>query len=319
MRRNQPSILLDVLLCYCSIAREEPEAKSLYSSGSGAVFSGVSQSKLRSEFLLHPSAFARALWRSRDLLWQFTQRNIELRHKGSHLGLIWSFFNPLLMLGLYVFVFGYIFKGSFDVLPNETKIDYALAIFLGLTVFQLFGEVLGVAPSVIVSNPNFVKKVVFPLELLPAASVGAALFHLLISLGLVLVGVIFLGPGLSLRILWLPLILLPAVPLALGLAWFFAAIGVFFRDLNQLIAFLSMTLMYASALFYPVSHLHGIAWSILRFNPILLLIDLSRDAVIWDRSINLVHLGYLTAISLIVCVLGYALFRKMSPAFADVL
>lgn len=299
--------------------REPPQEKSLYSSSATPVFSCVSQHKPKSEFLLDPSAFARALWRGRGLLWQFTQRNVELRHKGSHLGLIWSFFNPLLMLGLYVFVFRYIFKGSFDVLPNETKIDYALTIFLGLTVFQLFGEVLGVAPGIIVSNPNFVKKVVFPLELLPAASVGSALFHLLISLGLVLVGVVLLGPGLTPRILWLPLILLPAIPLALGLAWIFAAVGVFFRDLSQLIAFVSMTLMYASALFYPVSHLNGLAWAILRFNPILLLIQLARDVVIWDRSVNLLHLGYLTAVSLMVCVLGYALFRKISPAFADVL
>src|SRR3954470_15627370 len=92
--------------------------------------------------------FAADLWTHRELLWQFTLRNVELRHRGSHLGLIWSLLNPLLMMGLYVFVFGYIFGGKFSVLPNETKVDYALAIFLGLTVFQIFSEALATAPTV---------------------------------------------------------------------------------------------------------------------------------------------------------------------------
>src|SRR5882757_10050444 len=124
----------------------------------------MSQPTKPSSVFAGPLRFATALWRHRELLWQFTLRNVELRHRGSHLGLIWSLLNPLLMMGLYVFVFGYIFGGKFSVLPNETKIDYALAIFLGLTVFQIFAEVLATAPTVIISNPNFVKKVVFPLE-----------------------------------------------------------------------------------------------------------------------------------------------------------
>ena len=118
--------------------------------------------------------FAADLWMHRELLWQFTLRNVELRHKGSHLGLIWSFLSPLLMLALYVLVFGYIFGGSFGVIRGETRVDYALGIFIGLTIFHLLAETLALAPSLIVGNPNFVKKVVFPLEILPAANVGAA-------------------------------------------------------------------------------------------------------------------------------------------------
>lgn len=279
----------------------------------------MSQSNTRA-----PSGFGlfdapQALWRGRDLLWQFTVRNVELRHKGSHLGLIWSVFNPLLMMTVYVFIFGYVFKGSFHALENETKLDYALGIFLGLAIFQLFSEVLSVSPTLIVSNPNFVKKVVFPLELLPAASVGSAVFHLLISLALVLVGAATLGPGLTANVLWLPLIVIPLVPLALGASWLFAAIGVFFRDINQLVTFLIMVLMYASALFYSQTILSPVAWSILRFNPLLLAVELARNAVLWHQPINLVHLGYVYGFAAVVCVLGYGLFRKMSPAFADVL
>lgn len=266
-----------------------------------------------------PFRFGTELWRHRDLLWQFTLRNVELRHRGSHLGLIWSLLNPLLMMGLYVFVFGYIFGGRFNVIPNETKIDYALGLFLGLTIFQIFAEVLSIAPTVIVANPNFVKKVVFPLQVLPAANVGASLFHMLIGLSMVLAGVATLGPGLSINIIWLPVILIPVVLFSLGTAWFFAAIGVFFRDINQLVAFFSMVLMYSSAIVYPVNLVPPAAWTILRFNPILIAVDLCRDVVMWNHPIKLISLGYLSIVSVIVCIGGFWCFRKMAPAFADVL
>jgi lipopolysaccharide transport system permease protein len=264
--------------------------------------------------------FANDLWTHRELLWQFTLRNVELRHKGSHLGLLWSFLNPLLMLGLYVTVFGYIFGGRFGILPNETKADYALGIFLGLTVFQFIAEVLSVSPILIVGNPNFVKKVVFPLEILPASGVGGAAFHVLISLALVLSSVQVFGPGLQADVLWLPVILMPVVLLCLGLGWFCAALGVFFRDISQLMQFLIMVLMYASGVFYSAQRsFPAAAWVWLRFNPILLAIELARDAVLWHHPLNLHHLFYLYAFGFAVCYLGYAFFRKMKPAFADVL
>src|SRR5580658_4431140 len=117
---------------------------------------------------LRPS-FLAGFARKRDLWWQFTVRTVELRHRGSHLGLLWSVLNPLLMLGLYMFVFGFIFPNRFGVLPKETPVDFALALFLGLTLYNVIAETLGVAPTLIVSNPNLVKKVVFPLDVLPLA------------------------------------------------------------------------------------------------------------------------------------------------------
>lgn len=266
-----------------------------------------------------PLAFVTDLWRHRELLWQFTQRNVELRHKGSHLGLIWSFLNPLLMLGLYVLVFGYIFGGKFGVLPDETRMDYALGIFLGLTLFQFFAEVLAGSPLIIVGNPNFVKKVVFPLEILPIANVGSALFHLFISLCLVLLSLLFFGHGVSWGILWLPVIIAPLVLLAMGTAWLFSALGVFFRDLGQLTQFLTLALMYASAVFFSASKIPAALWVFLRFNPVMLAIELARDAALWQRSLNYHHLAYLYASGLLACYLGHLAFRRMKPAFADVL
>ena len=105
--------------------------------------------------------------RRRDLWWQFTVRAVEMKHRGSYLGIIWTVINPLLMMGLYLFVFGTIFGGSFHALADETKLDYALGLFLGLTFFNVLAETISIAPSLIVTNPNLVKKVVFPLEVLP--------------------------------------------------------------------------------------------------------------------------------------------------------
>lgn len=262
--------------------------------------------------------FTTDLWTHRELLWQFTLRNVELRHKGSHLGLVWSFLNPLLMLGLYVLVFGYIFQGSFGVLPGETRLDYALGIFLGLTLYHFLSEVLGLSPSLIVANPNFVKKVVFPLEILPAATVGAAFVHLLISLALLLVCLLVAGVNLTWGLLWLPVIILPLGLMALGLAWFVSALGVFFRDIGQIVQFISMALLWASGVFYSAQK-HPEAWVYLRYNPLLLAVDLARDAVLWARPVNPNHLAYVYAAGLAACWLGYLAFRRMKPAFADVL
>lgn len=262
--------------------------------------------------------FVADLWQHRSLLIQFIRRNVELRHKGSHLGLVWSFLNPVLMLGLYVLVFGYFFDGSFGVQPGETRLDYAMGIFLGLTVFHFVSEVLAVAPGIISSNPNFVKKVVFPLEVLPAAGVGAAAFHMLISFGLALLGMLFLSRGLHPSLLWIPVIFLPVVLLCLGLAWLVSALGVFFRDISQFIQFLSLAIMWASGIFYSAANFPE-AWVYLRFNPILLAIELTRDAALWHRPINHTHLLYLYACSLLLCYAGHAVFRRIKPAFADVI
>lgn len=262
--------------------------------------------------------FAADLWQHRELLWQFTLRNVELRHKGSHLGLIWSFLNPLLMLGLYVLVFGYIFGGKFGVTPNETKAEYALGIFLGLVLFHFIAEVLSGAPALIVGNPNFVKKVVFPLGILPASTVGAAFFHLIVSLVMALIGVLIAGFSVTLAWLWLPVVLVPVVLLGLGLSWFFSALGVFFRDTGQIMQFLTMALMWCSAVFFSAHH-YPAAWTYLRFNPLLLAINIVRDAVLWAQPINVIHLLYLYGAGLIAAVLGYAAFCRMKPAFADVL
>ena len=122
------------------------------------------------------------LLRYRELFANLFRRDFQAKYKGSVLGIFWSVLNPLLMLGLYMFEFGFIFPNKFGVLPKETNVDFALALFLGLTLYNVIAETLGVGPTLIVSNPNLVKKVVFPLDVLPLAQIGASWFHLLVSL-----------------------------------------------------------------------------------------------------------------------------------------
>lgn len=265
--------------------------------------------------------FAADLWQHRDLLWQFTLRNVELRHKGSHLGLIWSFLGPLLMLGLYVLVFGFIFAGRLkDGANEETRLEYALAVFLGLAIHHFIAEVLTLSPTAVVANPNFVKKVVFPLPVLPAAGVGAAFVHFLITLGLVFLGALLAGIPLSWGTIgWLPVILLPLVLAALGLGLALASLGVFWRDLVHVTQFLSLALLFASAVFYPISQIPAAAWAVLKFNPLIHVIDESRHALFWARPPQALHLAYLYAVGLGTLLLGGTIFHRLRRTFADVL
>ncbi|RXK55735.1 ABC transporter permease [Oleiharenicola lentus] len=267
-----------------------------------------------------PNAILVTLWRNRSLVGQFTKRQVELRHKGSHLGLVWSLLNPLLMLALYVVVFGYIFGGRFkpEELP-ETRVEYALVVFLGLAIHHFLAEVMATSPSLVTSNPNFVKKVVFPLEILPAANLGAASVHFLITLGLVLGGALVCGVPLQAGVLWLPVLILPLALMALGLSLGLSALGVFWRDVAQITQFLSLALLFASAVFYPVAKIPPEIYTILRFNPLLLTIQEARSVVFWDHPLNFTHLAYLGGCGLISYLLGAWIYQRLRPSFADVL
>jgi lipopolysaccharide transport system permease protein len=268
------------------------------------------------------SSFLTDFARKRDLWWQFTVRAVELRHRGSHLGLLWSVLNPLLMLGLYMFVFGFIFPNKFGVLARETPVDFALALFLGLILYQVIAETLGVAPTLIVGNPNLVKKVVFPLDVLPLSQIGASWFHLLVSLVLLMIGSLAMGRSLTFSgFLWLPVILLPHLLLTAGLCLLLAALGVFFRDISQMIPFISNIIMWASAVIYPTSRIRAYpaVWNVLKWNPFLETVQLVRCALLWHRPINLDLLAYTYAAGATAFLAGGWFFRKMQPAFADVL
>ena len=261
----------------------------------------------------------RDFYRHRDLLWQFTLRDIQLRHRGSFLGMLWAVLTPLLMMALYYFVFGLIFGRNYGVLEQESEIEFALGLFLSLNLYQFMAEVLMVAPLVIVNRPNLVKKVVFPLDIIPAATLGAALFHLLISLGLFIVGLAVFGNGFNVNNLWFPVILLPLLFLTMGLSWLLASLGVFLRDISHIMQVVTTVILYASAVFYSASMVPTEIWEFLKFNPLIHIIELSRNVLLWNLSIDLKYLVYLYGLGLLTLFLGYGVFQKLKPAFADVL
>jgi lipopolysaccharide transport system permease protein len=258
--------------------------------------------------------------RKRDLWWQFTVRAVESRYRGSYLGIIWAVLNPVLMLGIYYVVFGLIFSGHFRDPKVETQTDYAMAMFLGLTLYMLVADTLGTSPLLIIGNTSLVKKVVFPLEILPLSNCGGLWFNLAIGLVLALSGSLIFGSGLTLAgLAWLPVILIPFMMLSAGLAWLFAALGVFYRDLAQVMPFLAQVVLYSSAVFYPVSRIPASLWVILKWNPFLQTVVLAREVVLWDLPVNVARLGYTYAAGLAALMAGRWVFLRLRPAFADVI
>lgn len=271
---------------------------------------------------VRPWRVLREAWKQRYLLWQFSLRFFGQRYKGSVLGVIWVFLSPLLMMLLYTFVFGIIFDGRFGVTEGETCIDYALGIFLGLTLFNVVAESIGTAPSLILSHPNLVKRVVFPLEILPVANLAPIFVNFLASLALVIVGVLASGRTLEVDDFTLLLVFVPVFWMSLGLSWLLSAVGTFVRDIQNIVQFLTLVLMYCSAVFfsaYRVQTEAPTAWMFLKFNPLVHGIDIARSALLWDLPIDWGALGYLWATSFLIMGAGYAAFKRSAPYFAEVL
>ncbi|WP_246195911.1 ABC transporter permease [Pseudomonas piscis] len=257
-------------------------------------------------------------WRHRELLRALISREIAGRYRGSTAGLLWSFFNPLLMLLVYTFVFSMVFKVRWEG-SNDSTSQFALLVFTGLLVFNLFSDCIGRAPRLVLNHGNYVKKLLFPLDILPLVLLGTALFHLLMGM-VVWLGFYLLVFGLPPpTALLLPLVLLPLVLLALGLSWFLAALGVYLRDIDQVIGVLMSALLMLSAVFYPVTALPTAFQPWFYLNPLALVIESSREVLIWGvvPSIGL-WLGEMLA-ACVVAVLGWAWFQKTRQGFADVL
>lgn len=256
--------------------------------------------------------------RQRTLIWQFARRDVLARYRGSLLGLGWSFLTPLLMLAVYTFVFRVVFKARWgDGAAGD--FEFALQVYAGLIVFSLFAEVASRAPRLILDQPNLVKKVVFPLEILPWVAVLAGLFHLALNLAVLLVAAAIARGGWPLSTLSLPLLLASFVPLLLGLSWFLAALGVFIRDVGQITSLLVNLLMFLSPVFYPASMLpeHWQPW--LRANPLTPMIEQLRRVVLDGLWPDWPQLVLQFAIGLAVAWFGARWFAATRKGFADVL
>jgi len=265
-------------------------------------------------------ALGKSLWRNRQLIVQMTKREVLGRYKGSVMGLAWSFFNPVFMLVVYTFVFSEIFKSRWGGIGgDDNKTQFAVLLFVGMIVLSLFSEVLNRAPGLIVSNVNYVKKVVFPIEILPVIAMGAALFHSLISLGVLLVAFALFNGYLNWTLFFIPFVLLPMIILNMGLAWILASLGVFLRDVGQTIGIITTVLMFLSPVFYPVSAVPARFRPFIMANPLTFIIEQARAVLILGRLPNWAGLGIYTIIATVVAWAGYAWFQKTRKGFADVL
>ena len=267
-----------------------------------------------------PLALGKSLWRNRQLITQMTKREVVGRYKGSAMGLAWSFFNPLFMLAVYTFVFSGIFQSRWTGLDgDDSKTQFAVVLFVGMIVLNLFSEVLNRAPSLILDNVNYVKKVIFPLEILPIIAMGAALFHGLISLCVLISAFALFNGYAQWTAIFTPLVLLPLIIFTTGLAWMLAAIGVFLRDVGQTISIITTVLMFLSPVFYPVTAVPEKFRPFIMANPLTFIIEQARDVLILGNMPNWIGLGIYTLVASLVAWAGFALFQKTRKGFADVL
>lgn len=256
---------------------------------------------------------------NRQLIIQMIKREVMIRYKGSIFGLLWAFFTPIFMLTMYTFVFSVIFKMRWGNLIEGNKIQFATILFVGLMTQNLFAEILNRAPNLILSNVNYVKKVIFPLEVLPVITMGAALFHYLMSLGVLLLAFIVFNGYLHWTFFLMPVVLLPFIILMLGLAWFLVALGVFLRDVGQTMVILTTMLLFLSPVFYPMSAVPLQFRSLMMMNPLTFIIEQSREILIWGHVPNWTGLVVYSFVAIIVAWLGYVFFQKSRKGFADVL
>jgi lipopolysaccharide transport system permease protein len=270
------------------------------------------------DFSTSPREMVASFWRNRSLINASVRREVLGRYRGSYFGIMWSFFNPVLMLVIYTFVFSVIFKSHW-VSNSDSKTEFALVLFIGLILFNLFSECVNRAPALITLNVNYVKKVVFPLEILPYISLIAALFHCLIGFGVwFLAYIIFFGLPHA-TTFYFPLVISPFLVFILGLSWALASLGVFLRDVTQFIGVVTSMLMFLSPVFYPASSLPEAYRDWLYLNPLAIAMEQMRGVLFWGNSPDFLMLGIFHFTSLVVAWLGFVWFQKTRKGFADVL
>lgn len=262
---------------------------------------------------------SRQVWLQHQLFLKLLRRDFAERYRGSFLGATWSLLLPLLSLLVFTFFFGVIFKMRWTGWGNGSLSDLALILFVGMALYNFLAECLGRAPSLILAHQNYVKNVIFPLEMLPAVMVTSALLTLGVTLSVILLLQLTMGTGLTWTVLLLPAMVLPLILFVLGLSWFLSSLGVFIRDIQQLTVPLVQLMMFMSPVFYPVSVLPESVRPWLLFNPLALVIEQTRGIVLFGYSPAWIPYLLCLGASLLVALLGAYWFARTRKGFADVL
>jgi lipopolysaccharide transport system permease protein len=255
------------------------------------------------------------MYSHRYLLGQLIKRDVLLRYRGAMFGVLWIFLSPLLMLAIFAFVFGQIFQARW---PEQTDgMPFWLMLYAGLIVFNVFGEAVSRAPTAVRAYPAYVKKIIFPVEILPLVPVGAGLVHAAFNF-LILVAALAWTGHLSASILLFPLLLVPVLLLAVGLSWFLAAWGVFIKDMTQIVPLFVQMLLFLSPVFYPVSAVPPMLQPLYEFNPLGAVIEATRAAVL-DQPIAWPAWFAALVIGIATTVLSFTFFNHARDEFADAL
>ena len=265
-------------------------------------------------FNLNPFRIVADLWQHRSLLQQLIKRDVILRYRGAMFGVLWVFLSPLFMLAIFSYVFGQIFPARW---PDQDGIPYWLQLYTGLITFNLFAETVSRAPGAVRSYPSFVKKIIFPVHILPAVPLGSALVHGAFNY-LVLVAALIWSDHLHWQIALFPILLLPVLLLALGLSFFLGAWGVFIKDMTQIVPMFLQILMFVSPVFYPADAVPAMMRPLYNYNPLGVVIEASRALagglpIAWGAWLTATGAG------LIGLLLSYAFFQHARQEFADAL
>jgi len=264
-----------------------------------------------------PVQMIRNLWQHRELIGIFTRREIRGRYKGTNLGLMWSIVSPLALLLIYTFAFGVIFHARWPESRTDSLSEFSITLFCGLIVFNLFSECVSAAPGLVLRNPNYVRKVVFPLEILPVSILGSALFHGAMSLVLLVTANGLVNQEFHLSALLVPLVSLPLMLLTLGACWFLAGIGVFFRDIQQVLSLVLAGLFFGTPIFYGISQLPPSLQPLMKLNPLAPSVEAVRQVVLWGQCPEWQALIVWLVVGVLVMLAGHAFFMRARRVFAD--
>lgn len=270
------------------------------------------------KFFVNPLKFFGTIWAYRKLILDLIKREVTTKYKGSFFGLFWSLVTPILMLAVYTFVFSFVFNARWGGDGNGSKIEFALLLFSGLMIFNLFAECIGRAPGLIIENSSYVKKIVFPLEVLPLVILGTAITQFLFSFTVwVFFYFLFIGE-LNFYIFLLPVVLTPFLVLLSGMTMVLSAIGVYVRDISQIISIIITMTLFLSPIFYPASALPARFQILFTLNPLTIPIEGIREVLYFGEFTLLTPLIYYSVIALCVQIFGFLIFQKLRNGFADV-
>lgn len=255
------------------------------------------------------------IWKNRFLILELSKRGFTHRYQGSYGGVAWSFIQPMFLLGVYTLVFSVILKARWGY-SGDTK-EFALILFAGLIILNTFSECLNKAPLLITSNPNFVKKVVFPLEILPWVMVITVLLQTLVSIAIWFLGYFILFGLPNQTALYFPVILVSFFPVLLGVGWLLSAIGIIVRDISQLTLLFSHSLLFLTPIFYSKESAPPVLQNLLMLNPLTYLVEQFRFVLFYGQMPSWTGLTVYFLFSLLFAWASLKIFRLLQPGFAD--